>query len=307
MANKYDQNAIKAYTESVLEASFLNKDKLDGNDILKLSAIEQINFMVIYLLFDAWEKELENLKSPYFNFENKEVKEAMSGFMNVVSKNISVDREKLQPLLEEACTACLNFVDEPENFLVDWFGEEVEQARFHSFIKFAKVYKDELNTFAENGGELKVERNAKLFDEIAETLGMTRVEEPETELEEGPVEEEIQVVPPTPLAQLEKESTETLNDAHAEAVPSNLGDKLSKIESIKSAISLNQKFVFIRELYNGDEERYTQTIDNLDGLNVKEEAQNFFNTQLEENTSWDIEDKEVQRLFELIERRFASN
>ncbi|MDY6801065.1 MAG: hypothetical protein SVU94_07550 [Bacteroidota bacterium] len=75
------------------------------------------------------------------------------------------------------------------------------------------------------------------------------------------------------------------------------------IQDIASAISLNDKFIFIRELFKGDKEQYLETIQILNNFDTYENALKFLN----ENFDWEAEDPNFERLKELVKRKFAAN
>lgn len=84
-------------------------------------------------------------------------------------------------------------------------------------------------------------------------------------------------------------------------------DVSSKMQSkpiidIHSAIGLNDKFIFIRELFNGDKEQYQETIQLLNNFDTYENALGFLN----ESFDWDDEDPNFERLKELVKRKFAT-
>jgi len=75
------------------------------------------------------------------------------------------------------------------------------------------------------------------------------------------------------------------------------------IQDIASAISLNDKFIFIRELFNGNKEQYLETIQVLNNFDTYENALSF----LQENFDWDEENPNFERLIELVKRKFTAN
>ena len=70
-----------AYTEEVLKGFFTSKEKITGSEILSLSNIQQVNLFVVRDLFKTWKEETKKLKSPYFNYESADVKEAFETLM----------------------------------------------------------------------------------------------------------------------------------------------------------------------------------------------------------------------------------
>ncbi len=71
------------------------------------------------------------------------------------------------------------------------------------------------------------------------------------------------------------------------------------ISNIQNAIGLNDKFLFIKELFNGEADRYNDTIETLNNATNFNEAYNF----LAENFQWDMDSEPVQKILDLIRRK----
>ena len=74
------------------------------------------------------------------------------------------------------------------------------------------------------------------------------------------------------------------------------------IKDMHNAIGVNDKFLFIRELFEGDKERYWETIQVLNNFDSFENAYHF----LKEEFTWDFEDDTVTKLVGIIQRKFAN-
>lgn len=75
--------------------------------------------------------------------------------------------------------------------------------------------------------------------------------------------------------------------------------KASPIPSIQSAINLNDKFVFIRELFKNNNLLYNQTIERLNSAANYNEAISI----IEKEFAWDMSDPVVSKLVELVKRK----
>ena len=81
-----------------------------------------------------------------------------------------------------------------------------------------------------------------------------------------------------------------------------LAYSLQKITNIKDSLTINQKFMFTKILFNGDFEIFSQAIDRLDTLDNFSQALNY----LENNHAlWDKESEEYLEFMEMVEKRFA--
>ena len=81
-----------------------------------------------------------------------------------------------------------------------------------------------------------------------------------------------------------------------------MADKIasSKISSIKSAISIADRFRFQRELFGGNADLMNSTLDRLDACSTIEEAEDIIN----DFTKWNPEDENVNDFLKLLGRRF---
>jgi len=75
------------------------------------------------------------------------------------------------------------------------------------------------------------------------------------------------------------------------------------ISDINTAIGLNDKFIFIRELFGNNKEHYHETIQLLNNFDTFENAVAF----LDDNFDWDEDDANYLRLKELVRRKYATN
>jgi hypothetical protein len=71
------------------------------------------------------------------------------------------------------------------------------------------------------------------------------------------------------------------------------------VSDLRSSIGLNDKFLFIKELFSGRPDKYNQCIDNLNQASSFEEAMAF----IEENCSWEEGNEVAEKLLSLVKRR----
>ena len=75
------------------------------------------------------------------------------------------------------------------------------------------------------------------------------------------------------------------------------------LSSIVSGIGLNDKFLFIRELFNGDNALYSSAIRNLDTADSLDDALNYIHRHFE----WDEKNEAVQKFIALVYRRHGNH
>jgi hypothetical protein len=71
------------------------------------------------------------------------------------------------------------------------------------------------------------------------------------------------------------------------------------VKDLRRSIGLNDKFLFIKELFNGRPDKYNQCIDNLNRASSLGEALDFIKT----NCSWEEDNEIAERLLNLVKRR----
>jgi hypothetical protein len=74
-----------------------------------------------------------------------------------------------------------------------------------------------------------------------------------------------------------------------------------KIKDINLAIGMNDKFMFIRELFGGDKQQYIDTIQILNNFDSYDNAYNF----ISEHFDWNRDDANLNKLLEIIKKRYS--
>ncbi|WP_420580054.1 hypothetical protein [Reichenbachiella sp.] len=157
--SKLNQEATNTYSQSyaakIAEEFFSQNDSISGQQIISITPVKQVNFFVLKVLFDEWQGEIKKFKSPYFDYKNEDVNQALKAFINTLSKNIRIEKQHLLPLLEKAVTSTLELLFEP-----------------------AKYYSKELSksTSTDKSRELKanskyIKLHKPLFDDLLQRLG----------------------------------------------------------------------------------------------------------------------------------------
>lgn len=78
-----------------------------------------------------------------------------------------------------------------------------------------------------------------------------------------------------------------------------------KVGSLREAISINQRFSFINELFNGENMEYHAAIQHLDSLPTADAALAYVRQELANSHDWSRKEEHVGKLLKLIERKFA--
>ncbi|GAB2956343.1 hypothetical protein GCM10027048_22940 [Hymenobacter coalescens] len=410
---------------------------LDGPAVLRLAPVRQLNLYVVQQLLTQWTQEMARLRSPYFDYEDAAVRQALTQLMNLLSRRIRLTRDAYEPLLAQAAadtllTAldpgaafagkllpaeqpsasaaqlrdALRYVDVNKALFqgfIDSLPAEVPQERDFLLSRF-RLYRDAhykeqqplSDLLAELGAVLPI-NEADLRPQastaaaapapvIAPTPVVAPAPEPEPQPAEEPQAQPVAVTPPlpeaapapaapvvvappaapapTPAAVPEPAPAPVMEAAPAEvpvpaqplpilptpapaepvverakplaaAVPaagtladklaagartSTLADKLAssapagsptlaeaqpKVESLRSAISINQRFSFINELFNGENMEYHAAVEHLDAMPSADAARRYVTEDLAQRYQWVRKEEHINKLLRLIDRKFA--
>jgi len=355
---------------------------LDGPAVLKFTPVRQLNLLVVRQLLGQWQAETARLRSPYFDFEATPVQTALTQFMNVLSRHISLGRPAFEPLLAQAAADTLGLVADPigsferlllsnpDTFTIAGLRDnlryiDVDKAFYQDFVDNLPASSELSRDFLIHRFELHHAANYKAHEPMQRLVGELSPLLPlivADLLEDGPapvatsaapVPESLPVAAPVetpapvavpmfvavptpipvpttpapapaapvrPLPDTETASVplheklkasqpaapllaETLR---ATAAPAPLAERASpKVETLREAISINQRFSFINELFAGENMEYHATIQHLDSLPTADQARAYVTDDLSQRYDWSRKEEHVNKLLKLIERKFA--
>ncbi len=81
--------------------------------------------------------------------------------------------------------------------------------------------------------------------------------------------------------------------------------KDSPIRDLRKAIDINDQFVFINELFRGDETMYDRCIKTINSFKIYPEAEYWMNRELNVKLGWDDSNESVVNFYNLVRRRFS--
>jgi hypothetical protein len=81
--------------------------------------------------------------------------------------------------------------------------------------------------------------------------------------------------------------------------------KASPVKELRKAIGVNDRFVFINELFRGDEPMYERSIKTINNFRILPEAQYWMERELKIKLGWDDSRDIVQHFYQLVRRRFS--
>ena len=99
---------------------------------------------------------------------------------------------------------------------------------------------------------------------------------------------------------------ESVNDRLKEN-KTEMSDKLTDapIKDLRKAIGINDRFLFINELFRGDEAMYERSIKTINNFTILPEAQYWIQRELKVKIGWKDSDAVVKQFDQLVRRRFT--
>jgi len=339
MESKLNKEALsrfgKAFRDKVIEDFFGSSDTISGEEILNLTPVKQINLFILRDLFQGWRIETSKLKSAYFNYDVESVRVALNEFMNVLSRNISISKEEFLPLLDKAVDDSIALIFSPYNYFRLEFDKtkkdnielssleddekyfNVNKHLYKTLLERLKDMKSETITFKEVGETLEelfsemkdnsddIQQHIESFSQIVQLeASMIYLEENKTEVKTSELPSDNEQI----IINDEFEDAKSiLNDTHVEETPSLVEImQRGKIESMEKSLTVNQRFMFVKELFEGNVEEFKKAIDYIDECAKKDHALKFLEEHYGKLKSWDIEKEEVIEFYDLVSRKFIS-
>jgi hypothetical protein len=79
----------------------------------------------------------------------------------------------------------------------------------------------------------------------------------------------------------------------------------SPIRDLKKGIGINDRYVFLNELFRGDEAMYERSIKTINGFRILAEAEYWIERELKVKLGWDDGKATTQHFYQLVKRRFS--
>lgn len=109
-----------------------------------------------------------------------------------------------------------------------------------------------------------------------------------------------------------------VNDVIGAASTSSLNEKLrsdiadlkstlndSPVRDLKKAIGLNDRYLFINQLFRGDEVMYERSLKTINGFRILPEAEYWMERELKVKLGWDENRESTRQFYQLVKRRFS--
>jgi hypothetical protein len=79
----------------------------------------------------------------------------------------------------------------------------------------------------------------------------------------------------------------------------------SPIRDLKKGIGVNDRYVFISELFRGDEVMYERSIKTINGFRIFAEAEYWIERELKVKLGWEEDKPATRHFYQLVKRRFS--
>ncbi|HVS95396.1 MAG TPA: hypothetical protein VHE54_02890 [Puia sp.] len=101
-------------------------------------------------------------------------------------------------------------------------------------------------------------------------------------------------------------SSTSLNDklkSEVSDLKSALND--SPVRDLRKAIGVNDRYVFINQLFRGDEVMYERSLKTINGFRILPEAEYWMERELKVKLGWDENNQTTRHFYQLVKRRFS--
>jgi hypothetical protein len=282
--NIQPETLAREFAKGVCIQFFENKDRAEGHDLLKLSPSLQVNLWVVYQVSQQWAIEMDKIKSPYFDFEKQQVKEAFTTFRNLVSRHISIKREVLEPLLVQETLRYINWVLHPGEL------ENIAPGLRNAELKYLKTYTQSIEKW----------QNEEIWEQPTEQEKYLALKRLSDEMQQILPQFNSMAEPTS-----EQPSKAEIPSEKKPARPKSINESLAVKKSLTENLTLNQKLMFQSKLFGGNQEEMNKALNTAEGLENFDKALDFLKTRFAGRYKWDFETEEVTELLELLEHYFS--
>jgi|GEM_PF-1456367 len=165
-----------------------------------------------------------------------------------------------------------------------------------------EFYVDDI--FGDEDEELLTDEELEVEDSVEDALVEEIEKEAPKQVEAQPAEEEkVEEKTEAPAEVVVEPAQEPApsKPASAQSVgQNNIGVNLPHVDDMRKAMSLGDRFLFQRELFQGDGEKMNKTIDQLNGLKSMDEAMLYIGKRFQ----WDTESQAYELFLNILKRRF---
>ena len=289
------------------------KNNKDNNVIFEIESLlnkmsNQVNFLIrkemtmnqldIDLLMENTRKLYDTICSVELGVEESEVRNEELGMEEDADSEVIEFEEENENHEEEI----IDFEDNEEGNDCVEEEDEVDDDDADMVWDFTKS-EEELGVWNE---ELGVEEDFDNDDNIDDNLDddTEGVDSSDDEIIEPKKEEEDSGIR---VYRIVRDNVPTLGDLLEKTEDNSLAARLQRkpVSDLISAIGINDKFLFLNELFSGSMEKYNKSIRSLNSFSTLLGAKTYM-SELQIEFQWDCDSDAYKKLADLVERRFIS-
>ncbi len=162
------------YAATLCDAFFEHHTVIEGPQVVSLANVHHVNLMVVKNIFQQWQVETNRLKSPLFNYQAPEVREALAQFMGVLSQHIRIERTHFEPLLRKSTQETLLLLFYPGYYFKQFFAQlsspialEEELWPLLKYIRLHEEFTDQLKiNLLQYGEQVTTEQALAVLDAL---------------------------------------------------------------------------------------------------------------------------------------------
>ncbi|MES2829636.1 MAG: hypothetical protein V4687_15855 [Bacteroidota bacterium] len=212
---------------------------------------------------------------------------------------IADDSSKVPESLEEIVT------DNHHEEMIDYQVETAEEEVYSQETAAPPIVMDEDVEDEEGPEPFLVFKEAELSPEaqvIKDDVNVQEISDPIAEFIPD-FKEEISVQAEVPAPR------PSLNDLLASRLTNNINDDTAQpvVTDLKKAVNLNEKLLYIKDLFNGYNLAYSEAIDILNKLSDFKSADAFLKNNYAVKNNWGAKQGTVDKFYELLKQRFPEN
>lgn len=167
------------FSDHVTSKYFARNARVTSEAIMEVQPIRQVNLFVIKNLYDQWQQETARLRSPFFDYSNRQVQSALQSYMNTLSHHISLDKPTYIGLLEKSVAESLNLIFHPFDYYHGLLTEQGKDGVPAEYLKKVSKYIKTNNHILQHMLEVMEENNLDVLSKdrimwlLDESLGRT--------------------------------------------------------------------------------------------------------------------------------------
>jgi hypothetical protein len=130
-------------------SSKIDTNNVTGDKLLNITQCNHINLFIIKKIHDDWLNNFNKNKIPFFDYDNKETKEAQKNFMNILSKHIKIKPSIIPDIIIEAIIETVKLATNPSNYIVNDTIKNLNEINGENLKARKKYYPYHKNVFNE--------------------------------------------------------------------------------------------------------------------------------------------------------------